>query len=134
MATETREPLPSIAPAAVPDQPVERVGAQASERARPRGATIVWLAATVGFALFLAFGSVTLESGRLAGRTMRIAEVWRRLGDALPEVGHATLLRVVFYGATAVVLAGAGLGFWLALTATGEPVPLEPSSPPTERA
>ena len=134
MATETREPLPSIAPAAVPDQPVERVQTPARERPRLRGVTVVWLAATVGFALFLAFGSVTLESGRLAGRTMRVAEVWRRLGDALPEVGHATLLRVVFYGAIAVVLAGAVLGLWLALTATGEPAPLEPSSPPTERA
>jgi hypothetical protein len=101
---------------------------------RPRAATVVWLLATVGFAFFLGFGSFGLEAGRQQGRTLRVAEVWRRLGDGLPEVGHATLLQVVFYGAVAVAVLGAVLGLWLALLATGEPSPVEPAAPSVERA
>lgn len=147
MAIDAHDPPPTTTAADGPDRPevavvpaiaapvAAPIAAPVAARGRSRGATAFWLVATAIFALFLVAGSVTLEVGREAGRTRRVATVWQQLIDALPEVGHATLLRAVFYGAVAVVLLGSLLGLWLALTATDGPiVAAAPPPPPAEPA
>ncbi len=95
-------------------------GTETTEVGRARWHIAAWLVALAGFALFLGFGSVTLEAGAGPGRSLRVAEVWRRYVADPPEIGHATLLRVVVFGAIVAVLLGSVLGLWLAVNATDD--------------
>lgn len=109
-------------------------GTETERRAWPsRAATVAWLVAVGAFALFLAVGSVTLESGfrgapqaRLRseaeqvvrpGNSVRVTEVWGRFVADLPDVGYAALLRIAVLAAFAVVALGGAAGLWLALAA-----------------
>ena len=129
MATEAREPASPIAASASPERSATAATSVRRVRSQVRVAAVVWWLMVVGFALFIAAGSVTLEAGSRRGRTMRVVEVWRRFGEALPEVGPAILLRIGVYGAVVAVLGLAALGLWLVLTATDRPM----ADPPGEQ-
>ncbi len=101
--------------------------AETTEVGSPRWRVAAWLVALAAFALFFGFGSVTLEAGARPGRSLRVAEVWRRFVADPPEVGHATLLRVVVFGAIVAVLLGFVLGLWLAVNATDDPAGRRPT-------
>jgi len=77
-----------------------------------------WLIATLAFLFFLGIGTVPAVLGRDAGEWVGVLDTWRGLGRDLPRVGHATLLRAVFYGAGVFVVLGTIVGLWLAMTAT----------------
>jgi len=114
------------APAALSDDPRATTHDSVTEptgggRAGRRAAAAASLIAVVALAVFLGFGSVTLEAGTRSGRSLRVVEVWRCFLADPPAVGHATLLRVVVFGAIVTVLLGAALGLWLAVTATDDP-------------
>jgi hypothetical protein len=124
------EPRPDGQPESASPEP-GGAGVPAGGRAR-RTRLIAWAVAVGAFAIFALFGSVTVQSGADAGTGVGVVEEWRALGRDLPGVGHATLLRVVFYGALALVVLGGAAGLWLALSvesAEAEPEPGDGAGP-----
>ena len=118
---EVRDGVPAAPRAHGPIAAPEAVGEPTEGgRARRRVIAAAWLATAGAVAIFLGFGSVTLEAGARPGRSQRVVEVWRRFLADLPEGGNAALLRVVVVGLIAVVLLGSALGFWLAMTAADD--------------
>jgi hypothetical protein len=88
---------------------------------------VAWTVAVGAFALFALFGSMPTEAGANAGTGVGVVEAWRALGRDLPSVGHATLLRLAYYGALALLVLGGAVGLWLALAV--EPAPPEDEPP-----
>lgn len=86
---------------------------------RRRGAAIAWGLGVAGLALFLALGSASVQVGSRVRfrRSLPLADVWSRFVDELADGGAATLVSIGLYGAAALVLVGAAIGLWLALTA-----------------
>ena len=115
---------------AAPGDPAGFDGAVGTGRGRSRIVTVTWLVAIVAFALFIGFGSVTVEAGARPGRSLRVVEVWRRFLADLPESGHATLLRLVVLGTVAALLVGSALGLWLAVNAAADPAHRSPAGDP----
>lgn len=99
--------------------PVPEAGVGATTPWRRRGVTIAWGLGVAALALFLAIGSASIQVGsRLRfRRSLPLADVWSRFVEEVADGRSATLVRIGLYGATAVVLVGAALGLWLAMTA-----------------
>lgn len=121
MVSEQVESNPAAPPTALPEPngpaPVETDvvsddGSDAGVAARRR-TVAVWLAAIVGFLLFVALASVSREAGELGGK-VRLTRAWALLADNLPD---GTAVQVLFWGAAALVLVASGAALWLALTA-----------------
>jgi hypothetical protein len=125
----TADPSPPITEPR-PDGQAEPNAPEREDSATPTGRrtrpvrAIAWAVAVGAFALFALFGSVPIEVGSEAGTGVGVVEEWRALGRDLPGVGHATLLRVLFYGSLALVVLGGAAGLWLALSV--EPAEAEP--------
>jgi hypothetical protein len=126
MTADPSPPTPEPRPDGQPESTAPEqggAGVPAGGRAR-RTRLIAWAVAVGAFALFALFGSVPIEVGSEAGTGVGVVEEWRALGRDLPGVGHATLLRVLFYGSLALVVLGGAAGLWLALSV--EPAEAEP--------
>ncbi len=96
-------------------------GGEASGLTRTRA--LVWGVLTLAFLLFLAVGSVPTHDGRGQPERVGITRVWADKADTLPDVGPATMLRLVFFAAVALFVAAAiaGVGVLLKLPAVPEP-------------
>ena len=98
--------VPAPAPTSIEPAP------RAEVADRSRAVVVVWLAAVIGFVLFVALASVSREAGRVGGR-VRVTRAWSSLADNLPD---GAAVQAVFWGAVALFLAAAGVALWLALT------------------
>ena len=77
----------------------------------------VWLALTLGLAIFVAFGRVPLLAGDDAGQVRRLTRIWSSLVTNLPESSNATLLKYAFLLVLSLCLVGIIAALWLALAA-----------------
>ena len=132
MATETTETLPPTGATSSPLRSRLQSGRLGRMGAARRGPTVAtWLVASVAFLAFIGFGSVRIETGSADGRFRRVVDTWSRFANNLPKSGHQDLLRAVFFGALAILIAGVIVGLWLAMRAEAEPAD---SSPPAANA
>ena len=81
---------------------------------------LAWSIEAGGLLLFVAFGSVPVESGPDRGTWIGIVSTWFAYSRHLPQVGHATLLHVLFACCLAMMIVTALWGVWLALGAVPE--------------
>jgi len=136
MATESRQvPGSSAAP------PVNTGDVHSAVDPIPRSAPqahrvkiIVWSITVVACSIFFAFGSITVQAGSADGASRSVVSVWQGFGQNLPEVGHQTLLEIVYVGAIVVTVMGSMAGLWLAMRdgdATDLPVNGHNSSRPS---
>lgn len=80
--------------------------------------TAVWLALSLGFVAYLAFGSVEARIwrfGQLQIESKSILQTWIVAGRNLPEVSSQWLLQALFYGAALVFIGCVILGMRLLL-------------------
>ncbi len=87
---------------------------------RSSGIAIVWVAASVGFVLYLLFGGAVTEAGDRPGRLVRIASLWRRFLDELADAGIPSLVRSGMWLVLVLLIVGAAAGLWFAFTASSD--------------
>lgn len=118
--TSEQRPTPNVPSgsivAAIEHRPAETI----DESRRSLVALGLWLASVAGFALFLAFGSVTVNAGFLQGRSSDVTRIWQRFAANLDEVGPAAAMNLLVIFLVAVTLVVGALGLLTALLLTND--------------
>lgn len=117
MATEsTKVPASSVLPPANSGDvhpsvdPVPR-----SARRFHRVTFLVWSVTVVALSVFFAFGSITVQAGDADGSRQSLVSIWQEFSRNLPEVGHQTLLEVVYAGTIVIAVLASVAGYWLSM-------------------
>jgi ABC-type Fe3+ transport system permease subunit len=97
-----------------------RPGETIEESRRSLVALGLWVASVAVFALFLAFGSVTVNAGFLRGRSSDVTRIWERFAANLDEVGPAAIMNLTVIFLVAVTLVAGALGLLFALLLTND--------------
>ncbi len=108
----------SNSPSSAVQQPSNR--AAGSERWTVSSRLLAWIIEAGGLLIFVAVGSVPVESGPDRGTWVGIARTWITYSRHLPRVGHATLLYILFVCCLATLIVSAHWAIWLALGALPE--------------
>lgn len=80
----------------------------------------LWGASVLGFALFVAFGSVTVNAGFLRGRSSDVSRIWQRFAANLDEIGPAAVMNLTVIFLTAVVVVAGALGLLIVMFLTND--------------
>lgn len=81
-------------------------------------AVAIWVLFAAGLALFIAFARVPIEAGWRHGRSMRVLDIWSLFTLELVQVAP-WITPALATGAGLVVLAGALICLWLAMSVAG---------------
>ena len=117
--TDTTATLPHVETRPLPEQVTATPATAVGPRRRWSPVALVsWALFALGLVLFIAVARVPIAAGWRRGRSMQVQEIWRLFTLEAAEVAGPLVTPALVTALILIVLAGALLGLWLAMSVT----------------